>query len=333
MKTSVFLLACLLLAGLLLAAGCMGTENEETVLKVVPAGSLVGPFEDLEAGFEATHPDVDVQVESHGSIQCIRQVTDLHRDVDLVVVADEALIPDLMYRPVEGGSGNYTDSYTPFATNRVVIAFSNQSRYADEITSENWYEVLSRPDVVVGISNPMLDAAGYRSLMVTTLAEKYYGNDTIFDAVLGDYLQPNVTVEEAGGVTSITLPEVLKQETGKIRIRDGSIFLLSLLESGGVDYAFEYRSVAEEHGLRYVSLPPEIDLGSAAYDDNYRTVIVKLGFKRFGSIGSDRVGDPIVYAATIPNSAPHPALAREFMDYMVSEFEKGYPDWPAPLDT
>ncbi|WP_298669429.1 tungstate ABC transporter substrate-binding protein WtpA [uncultured Methanofollis sp.] len=321
-------LVCFLL---LLTAGCTGTGDEKTVLKVVPAGSLVGPFEEIEAGFEASHPGVDVQVEAHGSIQCIRQVTDLHRDIDLVVVADEELIPDLMYRPIEGGEGNYTDSYTPFATNRVVIAFTNQSRYADEITSENWHDVLSRPDVVVGISNPMLDAAGYRALMVTALAERHYGDDGIFDAVLGDHLRPNVTVEEKDGVTSITLPEVLKQETGKVRIRDGSIFLLSLVESGGVDYAFEYLSVAEEHGLQYVTLPPEIDLGSAEHQDRYRTVAVNLGFQRFGSIGSDRVGTPVVYAVTVPNSAPHPALAREFMASMVTEFEKGHEAWPAPL--
>jgi molybdate/tungstate transport system substrate-binding protein len=328
MRKGLILLA---LACLLLAAGCTGTGDEKTVLKVVPAGSLVGPFEEIEAGFEASHPGVDVQVEGHGSIQCIRQVTDLHRDIDLVVVADEELIPDLMYRPIEGGSGNYTDSYTPFATNRVVIAFTNQSRYADEITSENWHDVLSRPDVVVGISNPMLDAAGYRALMVTALAERHYGDDGIFDAVLGDHLRPNVTVEEKDGVTSITLPEVLKQETGKVRIRDGSIFLLSLVETGGVDYAFEYLSVAEEHGLRYVLLPPEIDLGSAEHQKGYRNVVVNLGFQRFGSIGSDRVGTPIVYAATVPNSAPHPERAREFMDSMVAEFEKGHEAWPAPL--
>ncbi|WP_342678354.1 tungstate ABC transporter substrate-binding protein WtpA [Methanofollis sp. UBA420] len=328
MKKGIIFLA---LACFLLAAGCTGTGDEQTVLKVVPAGSLVGPFEDLETEFEASHPGVDVQVEAHGSIQCIRQVTDLHRDIDLVVVADEALIPDLMYRPVEGGEGNYTDAYTTFATNRVVIAFTNQSRYADEISSENWHDVLSRPDVVVGISNPMLDAAGYRALMVTILAERYYRDDGLFDAVLGDHLRPNVTVEEKDGVTSITLPEVLKQETGKVRIRDGSIFLLSLVETGGVDYAFEYLSVAKEHGLRYVTLPPEIDLGSAEHQEGYRDVVVNLGFQRFGSIGSDRVGTPIVYAATVPNSAPHPDLAREFMDSMVAEFGKGYEAWPAPL--
>lgn len=315
---------------LVLAAGCVG-DGEQVVLKVVPAGSLLLPLESVEAGFEAAHPDVDVQIEGHGSIQCVRQVTDLHREVDLVAVADESLIPDMMYRPMEEGQGNYTDSYTSFATNRMVVAYTDASRYADEITAENWYEILARPDTVVGISNPMLDAAGYRSLMVTTLAEDYYQDETIFSRILGDHLRPNVTVIREGTTTTIVLPEVLKQEGGKVRIRDGSIYLLSLLDAGGVDYAFEYLSVARAHGLRYVSLPPEIDLSSADHADNYRRVVVDLGFQRFASIGSQRVGSPIVYAATVPANAPHPELAREFMDYMIGEFGKGYEEWPDPL--
>jgi molybdate/tungstate transport system substrate-binding protein len=55
--------------------------------------------------------------------------------VDLIAVADASLIPDMMYRPMEGGEGNCTDWYIPFATNRMVIAYTGQSAYADEITS------------------------------------------------------------------------------------------------------------------------------------------------------------------------------------------------------
>ena len=80
-------------------AGCSsGEQPPKTVLKVVPAGSLLQPFDEVEKAFEAQHPDVDVQVEGHGSIQAIRQVTDLHRPVDVVAVADASLIPDLMFR-------------------------------------------------------------------------------------------------------------------------------------------------------------------------------------------------------------------------------------------
>ena len=63
-----------------------------------------------KTAFEAQHPDVDVQVEGHGSIQAIRQVTDLHRPIDVVAVADESLIPDLMFRTDPATGTNFTDS-------------------------------------------------------------------------------------------------------------------------------------------------------------------------------------------------------------------------------
>ncbi len=271
----------------------------------------------MEKAFETQHPDVDVQVEGHGSIQVIRQVTDLHRPIDVVAVADESLIPDLMFRKDPATGENFTDTYTPFATNAMVIAFTNKSKYADEITLENWFEVLSRPDVRVGISNPMLDAAGYRSIMVTLLADRYYRNTSLFPALIGSHFTPPLVVQDTGGIATIRLPEVLRPSDEKLVIRDGSIFVLSHLEAGGIDYAFEYKSVAEGHDLRWVRLPPEIDLSSPDFADEYGKVRVSLGFQRFSAIGQNRTGQPIVYAITIPNSAPNRDLAQEFADVVV----------------
>jgi len=330
-----FLLVAVMLIWMLSwSAGCTTREtgHEQIVLKVVPAGSLLQPFDEVEKAFEAQHPGVDVEVEGHGSIQAIRQVTDLHRPIDVVAVADESLIPDLMFRndPVTGT--NFTDAYTPFATNAMVIAFTNKSKYADEITQENWFQVLSRPDVRVGISNPMLDAAGYRSIMVTLLADTYYRNATLFPALIGNHFTPPLTVQEINGIATISLPEVLRPSDEKLVIRDGSIFVLSHLEAGGIDYAFEYQSVAEGHDLRWISLPPEIDLSSPDHADGYGKVKVVLGFQRFSAIGQDRTGQPIVYAVTIPNSAPNRELAKEFSDLVVRMARIGGKGWPAPLD-
>ncbi len=315
------------------SSGCSSTEQKQkTVLKVVPAGSLLQPFEEVEKAFEALHPDVDVQVEGHGSIQVIRQVTDLHRPIDVVAVADESLIPDLMFRKDPATGENFTDTYTPFATNAMVIAFTNKSKYADEITPENCFEVLSRPDVRVGISNPMLDAAGYRSMMVTLLADRYYRNTTLFPALISSHFNPPLVVQDTGGIATIGLPEVLRPSDEKLVIRDGSIFVLSHLEAGGIDYAFEYKSVAEGHDLRLVRLPPEIDLSSPDFTDEYGKVRVSLGFQRFSAIGQNRTGQPIVYAITIPNSAPNRDLAQEFADVVVRMAKNGGKGWPAPLN-
>ncbi|MFA7198996.1 MAG: tungstate ABC transporter substrate-binding protein WtpA, partial [Methanoculleus sp.] len=259
------ILAVLILAVFAASAGCTDTGPERTVLTVVPAGSLLSPLEEVEAAFEDRHPDIDVRLEGHGSIQAIRQVTDLHRAIDVVAVADASLIPDMMYIPMGEGEGNYTDWYTPFAANEIVIAYTDRSTGADEITAENWYRVLARPDVRVGFSNPMLDACGYRALMVTALAEEHYNEPGLFEAVIGGSFDPALAPARADGVATITLPERMRPADEKVAIRDGSIYLLSLLDAGGIDYAFEYRSVAEEHGLRWIDLPPEINLGSAAH--------------------------------------------------------------------
>jgi len=326
------LVSFFLIALLCVTSGCSSdVDQEKTVLKVLPAGSLLQPFEEVERVFETQHPDVDVQVEGHGSIQVIRQVTDLHRPIDVVAVADASLIPDLMFRTDSTTGANFTDSFTPFATNAMVIAYTNKSRYADEITTENWYQVLSRPDVRIGISNPMLDAAGYRSIMVALLADQYYQNSTLFPVLIGSHFIPPLAAENGDGIATVRLPEILRPSDEKLVIRDGSIFVLSHLEAGGIDYAFEYRSVAEGHNLRWINLPQEIDLSSPDYAEGYGKVRVILGFQRFSAIGQDRTGQPIVYAVTIPNTAPNHELAQEFADLVVQMTKSGGKGWPAAL--
>jgi molybdate/tungstate transport system substrate-binding protein len=328
----VLLLVLMVLAGSAVIPGCTRQqEQEKTALLVIPAGSLLVPFETIEEGFEELHPDVDVLVEGHGSIQAVRQVTDLHREADVVAVADESLIPDMMYIPMEDGTGNYADTYTAFATNEMVVAYTKKSLYTEEINASNWYGVLMRPDVRVGISNPMLDAAGYRAFMVCALAEQYYADDRIFNEIIGDHVAGGVDVSEGAGGMTVTLPELVKPSSDKLAIRDGSIYLLALLDAGGIDYAFEYRSVAEEHGLEWIDLPSEVDLSTVELAESYGGVHVQLGFDRFASIGSVRTGRPIVYGITVPNNAPHPQLAEEFVAFVVSEFEKGRADWPEPV--
>lgn len=320
----------LFITGLLLLAGC-AQQEEKIPVRVLAAGSLLQPFSEAEMEFEAANPGYDIEVEGHGSIQVIRQVTDLHRRVDVVAVADASLIPDLMYHPAEGSGENFTDFYTPFATNEMVIAFTNRSRYSREITSENWPDVLERPGVRVGISNPMLDAAGYRALMVIQLAEHEYRDPLVFDRIMGAHFTPPLNVTVDGDNTVITLPEIMRPSDDSVVIRDGSIYLLSLLEAGGIDYAFEYRSVAESMGLSYIRLPPSLNLGDREHANEYEKIKVVLGFQRFSSIGKERIGQPIIYAVTIPSNAPHPEGARRFMEHVITESGRGRAGWPSPL--
>ncbi|HHI30237.1 MAG TPA: hypothetical protein ENL17_00805 [Candidatus Methanoperedenaceae archaeon] len=71
--------------------------------------------------------------------------------------------------------------------------------------------------------------------------------------------------------------------------------------------------------LRFVDLPPEIDLSSTEHEGTYNKVTVQLGFQRFASIGTERVGKPIFYAITISKNTQNPREAVEFVKLVISK--------------
>jgi len=308
-----------LVAALVVITGVAGCTSEKQTVRVLCAGSLMVPFQEMEREFEKLHPDVDVLIEGHGSIQVIRHVTELYEKADVMVVADYSLLPMMMYNTTMPGTTEaYADWHLKFATNNLGLAYTPESRYASEINSENWHEILSRPEVKLGLSDPRLDSCGYRSLMVCQLAELYYDDQEIFENLITSNFETPVTASENDGSHVISVPEVLEPNTGRIALRGSSVRLLFLLDSGDVDYAFQYQSVAEQHGLQYLELPSEINLGSreSEYANRYENVTVKLDFQRFKSITPEFTGQPIVYGMTIPKNAPHPEIAIQFIKFV-----------------
>lgn len=303
----------------LLAAALGGCGSGARQVRLMYAGSLIVPFERLATAFEEQNPGVDVVTESHGSIQVLRHVTELNDRVDVVVSADEQLIPPLMYERDDPATGRpWASWYCSFATNRVVLAVSPRSPLADELTPHTWYRRLAAGDVRFGLADPRFDAAGYRALMVLQLAEREYDEPLLLeDTLVGRFTTP-ITVEHEKGVDVIEVPEILETSAGSnIVLRGASIQLVALLESGDLDCAFEYESVARQHGLKYVRLPASVDLGHERLRDRYASVRVKLDFRRFASVRPEFTGDVIRYALTIPANAPDAELARRFVAFLL----------------
>ena len=148
--------------------------------------------------------------------------------------------------------------------------------------------------------------------MVIQLAENYYGDEDIFE----DLIEANagITAFSEDDTWTIEVPatENMDVNLDKLAIRPKSVEALALLDSGDIDYAFEYRSVAEQHGLSYVDLPAKIDLSSADEAENYSSVRIKL------ADGQINIAKPIVYGFTIPTCAEVPELAQEFAALMLS---------------
>ncbi len=276
---------CLVLAlgfSLFLALGASPLLAKET-LNIFHAGSLSAPMQAMEEAFEKAHPEVDVLREAGGSAALARKIIDLGGKCDLFFTADYMVIERLL-RP------QYANWNVLFASNELVLMYAPESAYAEEINSDNWYDILLRENVRWGHSDPDADPCGYRSLMVLQLASKYYDMPDFYERALKD---------------------------PKRAVRPKAIDLIAMVESGAMDYAFEYRSVAVQHNLKYVTFPDNINLKDPAYKDFYATAEVERAGATPGSTIVTK-GEPVVYGCTIPLEGEKKDLALTFLEFALS---------------
>lgn len=262
------------------------------------AGSLSVPFGEIEKAFEAKYPEYDVQREASGSRAAARKITDINKPADVMASADYKVIDNLMIP-------NHAKFNAQFATNEMAIAFTDKAKYADEITAENWTEIFLKDGVKVGHSDPNMDPCGYRSMLVTQLAENYYNTPGLFDKLFGygDSYQHG------------------EEDTNKVIVRPKETDLLGLIEAGMYDYLYIYKSVAEQHHLRYLELPEEVSLKSAKFTDQYKKATFQINGKKPGEWITKK-GGPMVYGITVAennNSPVNKKGAVLFVNYVLSE--------------
>jgi molybdate/tungstate transport system substrate-binding protein len=170
-----------------------------------------------------------------------------------------------------------------FATNELGIAYAPETPVGDRLADgEPWYRVLADSRVEVGRTDPNLDPLGYRTTMLFDLAERYYDR-----AGLASTLWDNSTVAARES------------------------HLLAGVEAGSRPAAYCYRNMAADHDLPFVELPPALNFADPEHATHYATATYTT------DQGRTIEGRPILYAATVPETASNPNGARQFVRFLL----------------
>ncbi|MFW5857357.1 MAG: substrate-binding domain-containing protein, partial [Planctomycetota bacterium] len=229
----------LLLVGLVLIGGALwlrgGPDRDQAIpVRVFHAAGLTPLLDDLRPALKG-ELGIDLLAEGSGSQVACRKVAELGRPCDLVMVADRALVAELL--------SAQTDGRLDFATDEVVLGVGARAPAVDAVETD-WPAVLLREDVRLGRVDESQGPIGYRALLVWKLQERLAGPEGLYDRLLAK------TDKVVDHVTRLT----------------------PLLKSGEVDYAFLYRSICIARDIRHIPLDPRVHLGDP--DADYSVVSV-----------------------------------------------------------
>ncbi len=129
-------------------ASCAGGNDAEETVSVFAAASLTDAFAELEADFEALHPEFDLELNLGGSSSLREQVRQ-GAPADVIATANEEIVQSLI------DEGLATGPASIFATNALTIAVP-----ADNPGSVTAPVDLERPDLIVGLCAASVPCGG-----------------------------------------------------------------------------------------------------------------------------------------------------------------------------
>lgn len=259
----------------------MTMSCSEKKLKIIHAGALQRLVETCLESFLKQYSGLKIETKGVGSQEGAKRLLS-GESYDIVALADhtlfaEFLVPDLVH------------NYFVFASDQMVIAYYRYSRESQKINTDNWMEILLKPQIRFARSNHHLDPCGYRALMVWQLAETFYKKSGLCSNL------------NTACIPHSTYPK--------------SLDLTKALFQGKVDYAFLYASEAAQLGLPHIILPAKINLSNPAYADYYDQAAVSIESKLPGT-NIIIHGKPIEFAIGLCKDSSYPELAQSFANLL-----------------
>ena len=167
-----------------------------------------------------------------GSNGLANQIKGQLRRGDVFISANPAVNDSLM----GSGNGDWVSWYIAFAQSPLVLGYNPSSRFAADLKSKPWYDVLREPGIRIGRTDAKLDPKGALTLQLMARAEQVYQQPGLAQAVLGAPDNP---------------AQVQPEES-----------LVGRLQSGQIDVGLFYSTETADLHIQAIHLPPEVTLSA-----------------------------------------------------------------------
>jgi molybdate/tungstate transport system substrate-binding protein len=198
--------------------------------------------------------------------------------------------------PIQSLGATKADWAIGFASSPLVIAYSNKSPYAKQLSAiakgkepiADLFSLMEKPDFHLGRTDPNADPQGQYFVMMMRLAET-------------ELKLPQGTANRILG--SLENAKQVYSETD----------ILSRLQAGQMDASSAYLPEAIQDHINYIQLPNSINMGDPADAKLYATEHLKI------ANGQTVTGTPIEVYLTTVNGTPDPSAAASFAAFTLSK--------------
>jgi molybdate/tungstate transport system substrate-binding protein len=258
-------------APLLLTALLLGSPSvAQADVNVLYAGSLVNLMEHgIGPAFDKATGET-FRGFAGGSNGLANQIKGKLRRGDVFISAASS-VNDTLTGPA---NGNWVTWYINFAQSPVVLGYSPSSKFAEELKTKPWYEVLREPGIRIGRTDPKLDPKGALTVEILDKAEKLYKQPGLAQAVLGQ-VQPEEN-------------------------------LVGRLQSGQLDVGFFYSTETSDMKIPSIPLPPEVTLSARYTVTVLRDAADPAGAAKFVNFLLSPAGQDIMHAHGLDTLKPSP---------------------------
>lgn len=218
--------AALLTAGLSLASAPSALAAGK--VNVLYAGSLVNLMErGVGPAFDKASGET-FQGYAGGSSGLANEIKGRLRQADVFISAS----PKVNGRLMGSANGNWVSWTISFAQSPLVIGYNPSSRFAADLKSKPWYQVLQEPGIRIGRTDSRLDPKGKLTERLIKQAEAFYKIPGLSKAIIGAPENP---------------AQVLPEET-----------LVGRLQSGQLDVGFFYSTETADAKIPSLALPAKL---------------------------------------------------------------------------